>query len=79
MLKGGVVITTANGDKFCLPYVYVNGTWMHAIPKVYTNSAWKTAGAAGQILVNWIDANGNLMTDSNGDPILLRTLSSSNT
>lgn len=75
MLKGGVIINTANGEKYAIPYVYMNNTWQLTSPKVYIDSAWETAGLAGQVLENWIDANGNIMTDSNGNPILLRTLS----
>lgn len=77
MVQGGISIYNINGGgeypdwEWCAPYVY-SGEWKRSLPWVYNGSKWQQIGGAGANMQYWLDKNGNIITDSHGNPILIR-------
>ena len=73
MRQAGVsVYTNQNGNQFAIPYVYTNGEWVPALPKVYNENEWKTAGLAGTLMVYFMTSDNKYFMTSDGKYFLVR-------
>lgn len=72
-MKKGFATTYINNDwGLTTPNVYHSAQWCETVPWVYTGGQWKKLGAAGTLLIYWLDSNGDYMMDSDGNYILVR-------
>lgn len=70
-MRPPVVAIYNNGFKKATPMIYDGVNWVRAAPYVY-NGEWQPAGAAGTLMIKFIDSNGNEIHTSDGLLLLVR-------
>lgn len=70
--RGGLEVYTNNDFQFSSANIYVSGTWVTAVPYVYTSGAWAKSGAAGTTMDYFYTSDNQQFDTSNNEPFLVR-------